>query len=201
MARFNWTASGQRPHVCHDHCLPIGPIALPALIEKHRRGDDQNASGRQDGAGDVGSRPALHQPEREEEDRRQSDRNGCLGEDAHGAVGEIDAERREVQQVEAGGDERRNHDQPEPLSPVLCSFRAAEDSKAEDAQTPEDGQTVAVNQNGLTSATTVALPPNARSVTLAVRRSQPGQGVTVPLTIVDACGPWDTFVGGGPTAF
>jgi hypothetical protein len=37
--------------------------------------------------------------------------------------------------------------------------------------------------------------------TLTVERLTPGQATTVPLTMVDACGEWPTFVGGGPTAF
>jgi len=38
-------------------------------------------------------------------------------------------------------------------------------------------------------------------ITLTVTRTTPGQPTTITLTIVDECGPWPTFVGGGPTAF
>lgn len=41
----------------------------------------------------------------------------------------------------------------------------------------------------------------ATSYTFTVRRVTSGQGVQVPFTVVDACGSWPTFAGGGPTAF
>jgi CSLREA domain-containing protein len=44
-------------------------------------------------------------------------------------------------------------------------------------------------------------PPSATSYTFTVRRATAGQAVQVPFTVVDACGAWPTFVGGGPTAF
>lgn len=34
-----------------------------------------------------------------------------------------------------------------------------------------------------------------------IRRTAPGSYVTVPLTVRDNCGDWQTFVGGGPSAF
>lgn len=43
-------------------------------------------------------------------------------------------------------------------------------------------------------------PANATEVTFTVRRTA-AAGVTVPFTVQDACGPWQTFVGGGPNAF
>jgi hypothetical protein len=52
------------------------------------------------------------------------------------------------------------------------------------------GQPVASNQP-------VALGPNTTQVTFTVERATPGQAVTVPLTAVDVCGPWQTFVGAG----
>jgi hypothetical protein len=43
----------------------------------------------------------------------------------------------------------------------------------------------------------VPLPADTQGVTLTVSRITPGQPTTIPLTIVDECGPWPTFVGGG----
>jgi thermitase len=42
---------------------------------------------------------------------------------------------------------------------------------------------------------------SADRTTFAVERLVPGLGVTVPLVVVDGCGEWRTFVGGGPDAF
>jgi hypothetical protein len=39
------------------------------------------------------------------------------------------------------------------------------------------------------------------TVTFVVRRVTAGQPTTVTLTVTDICGPWQTFVGGGPDAF
>ena len=47
----------------------------------------------------------------------------------------------------------------------------------------------------------LTVPASASSVTFIVTRIQPGQFTTVPLTVVDECGDWPTFVGGGPAAF
>jgi hypothetical protein len=33
-----------------------------------------------------------------------------------------------------------------------------------------------------------------------IRRVTPGQATTIPLVIVDGCGEWKTFVGGGTAA-
>ncbi len=43
---------------------------------------------------------------------------------------------------------------------------------------------------------TVNVPSNPVSVTITVRRQSPG-AFSVPITVVDSCGPWPTFVGGG----
>ncbi|MFN8633189.1 MAG: SGNH/GDSL hydrolase family protein [Chloroflexota bacterium] len=48
---------------------------------------------------------------------------------------------------------------------------------------------------------TVPLPANPTSVALTVSRLTAGAGVHVPLTVVDRCGDWPTFVGAGPAAF
>lgn len=47
------------------------------------------------------------------------------------------------------------------------------------------------------SGTTVTLPPGTVEVILTVERVVAGQPTTVPLTVVDTCGEWSTFVGGG----
>ena len=39
------------------------------------------------------------------------------------------------------------------------------------------------------------------TATFTIRQAAGGQPATVPLTVVDSCGPWHTFVGGGPAAF
>jgi hypothetical protein len=44
-------------------------------------------------------------------------------------------------------------------------------------------------------------PANTHGVDFVVERLQAGQATTVPLTLVDGCGAWQTFVGGGPSAF
>jgi subtilisin family serine protease len=47
----------------------------------------------------------------------------------------------------------------------------------------------------------VTLPASSNEYTFVIRRVSSGGGVTVPLTAVDDCGEWNTFVGGGPNAF
>ena len=54
---------------------------------------------------------------------------------------------------------------------------------------------------GIVGSRTVSMPGGATTATLYITRQQAGQATTVPLTIVDGCGEWRTFVGGGPTAF
>jgi hypothetical protein len=53
----------------------------------------------------------------------------------------------------------------------------------------------------LTVPTTMPLPEQPASVSFTVRRPTAGQATTVNLVIVDSCGEWPTFVGGGPSAF
>jgi hypothetical protein len=57
--------------------------------------------------------------------------------------------------------------------------------------------TVTLNGQVVTSGQTVALPPNTVGADLVVRRAVAGQPATVPFTVVDGCGEWQTFVGGG----
>jgi hypothetical protein len=47
---------------------------------------------------------------------------------------------------------------------------------------------------------TVALPANTVGVDLVVRRVTAGQAAMVPFTVVEGCGEWTTFVGGGAAA-
>ena len=47
---------------------------------------------------------------------------------------------------------------------------------------------------------TVAFPPDTLEATLSVERVATGRPLHVPLTIVDACGEWKTFVGAGSSA-
>lgn len=47
---------------------------------------------------------------------------------------------------------------------------------------------------------TLPLPDRPASVTFFARRAAPGQPTTLPVTVVDDCGPWPTFVGGGAGA-
>lgn len=49
-------------------------------------------------------------------------------------------------------------------------------------------------------ATPTEVPDGATQLTFRVRRTNPGV-VTVQMTVVDACGSWRTFVGGGANAF
>ncbi|MGE3270955.1 MAG: hypothetical protein AB7P40_19535, partial [Chloroflexota bacterium] len=48
-----------------------------------------------------------------------------------------------------------------------------------------------------TSPTTVSLPSPATSYTFYVRRQSAGTPVTLPVTVTDLCGGWQTVVGGG----
>jgi hypothetical protein len=50
-------------------------------------------------------------------------------------------------------------------------------------------------------AAVVDLNDLPKSATFVVRRVTAGQPTTVSFTVTDICGPWQTFVGGGPDAF
>jgi hypothetical protein len=56
-------------------------------------------------------------------------------------------------------------------------------------------------QTGRSGNFTVPLVSRPPQFTFTVRRAVAGAATTVPLTVVDACGDWRTFVGGGPSAF
>ena len=57
------------------------------------------------------------------------------------------------------------------------------------------GQTI-----GAAGGSATATSPN-QSVSFTVTRQAAGATVTVPLVVTDDCGEWNTFVGGGPSAF
>jgi parallel beta-helix repeat protein len=48
---------------------------------------------------------------------------------------------------------------------------------------------------------TETIPAGAVEMTFTVQRQAVGQATTVPFAVVDDCGAWQTFVGGGPGAF
>jgi hypothetical protein len=52
----------------------------------------------------------------------------------------------------------------------------------------------------IASGQSVALPAGISAADFTVERATPGQATTVPFTVVDACGSWPTFVGGGTGA-
>jgi autotransporter-associated beta strand protein len=54
---------------------------------------------------------------------------------------------------------------------------------------------------GLAGPQTIALASRPTSVTFVVRRAHAGAATTLPFTVVDDCGGFQTFVGGGPNAF
>jgi hypothetical protein len=47
----------------------------------------------------------------------------------------------------------------------------------------------------------IPIESGSQSATFIIRRQTPGQTTTVPLTVTDACGTWQSMVGGGPAAF
>jgi len=61
---------------------------------------------------------------------------------------------------------------------------------------------VTLNGRPITSGQTftVADPVNTHGVDFTVERATPGQPTLVPFTVVDDCGDWPTFVGGGTEA-
>jgi hypothetical protein len=52
----------------------------------------------------------------------------------------------------------------------------------------------------MTNGQTYTVPANVGGVDFTVERLVPGQPTTVHLSIVDGCGEWPTFVGGGAGA-
>jgi tartrate-resistant acid phosphatase type 5 len=67
---------------------------------------------------------------------------------------------------------------------------------------PLDNATVTwPGQPIIAGPTTLDLLAGTRQVSFSVQRVAPGQASTVGLLVTDACGPWPTFVGGGPAGF
>jgi VCBS repeat-containing protein len=60
--------------------------------------------------------------------------------------------------------------------------------------------TVTLNGQTVVSGQTVTLPPSTQAVDLTVERQNGAQATTVPFTVVDGCGSWQTFVGAGAGA-
>jgi hypothetical protein len=59
---------------------------------------------------------------------------------------------------------------------------------------------VTLNGQPIASGTVVTMPPDTFAVEFAVERQTPGQSTTVHFVVVDGCGEWKTFVGGGTGA-
>jgi len=59
---------------------------------------------------------------------------------------------------------------------------------------------VTLNGQPISSGQTFMPPANVQVVDFTVERAQPNQATTVPFTVVDGCGEWPTFVGGGTGA-
>lgn len=56
-------------------------------------------------------------------------------------------------------------------------------------------------QPGRAGAFSVDLPPGTTHADIVIRRQQAGQAAMVRFVVVDRCGEWPSFVGGGPGAF
>jgi hypothetical protein len=59
---------------------------------------------------------------------------------------------------------------------------------------------VTLNGQPLSSGQTYSVPGGAGAADFTVERVTPGQPTTVPFTVVDGCGEWQTLVGGGAGA-
>ena len=73
------------------------------------------------------------------------------------------------------------------------------------AENPNPSGTASVLQlhtlGGTVAGALVNLPAHPAQIGLTVHRVTPGQAATVELAVIDGCGSWPTFVGGGPSAF
>jgi hypothetical protein len=65
---------------------------------------------------------------------------------------------------------------------------------------PLQNPKVTLNGQSVASDQTVTIAPNTHAVDFTVERMTPGQATTVPFTVLDGCGLWPTFVGGGTSA-
>ena len=59
----------------------------------------------------------------------------------------------------------------------------------------------ASSPSGARGTFTVTPPGGAEQVTFTARRATANLATHVPFEVVDGCGAWETFVGGGPRAF
>jgi N-acetylneuraminic acid mutarotase len=69
------------------------------------------------------------------------------------------------------------------------------------AVTRIENATVTVNGNPVSAGSSVPLLAGTAQVTLLVQRQSAGAGSTVSFSVTDICGDWQSFVGGGPSAF
>jgi hypothetical protein len=87
------------------------------------------------------------------------------------------------------------------ITPGNLAFGAA-NSMVEFRVDRLDNATVVVNgRSDITLGQPIGFQPNTRSTTMITSRTAAGQASTVRFTVTDACGTWQSFVGGGPTAF
>ena len=68
-------------------------------------------------------------------------------------------------------------------------------------QTMDRATVTMAGGRSMSAGQTMPLSAGAQTFTFLVGRIAPGQAATVHFVVVDACGPWPTFVGGGPNAF
>src|SRR5262249_20859576 len=61
--------------------------------------------------------------------------------------------------------------------------------------------TATINGSLVSADQVVNLPPGTQQVTLLVKRQATGQASVVSFVVVDVCGVWSSFVGGGPDSF
>jgi hypothetical protein len=101
---------------------------------------------------------------------------------------------RVTQTVVAGGGALQVHVESTPLNTTTNNpLREIRFGAFQNATVTMNGQAVSTGQ-------AVSLAPSTVSADLVVRRAAAGQSTTVPFTVVDGCGEWSTFVGGGVAA-
>jgi hypothetical protein len=118
--------------------------------------------------------------------------------DSVSPVVEACAPRPRVQtQLVPGGGKLQVHIEATPLNSLANNgLQQVRFGTFQNARVTLNGQPVASGQ-----IYTVPDPANTHGVNFVVERLQAGQATTVPLTVVDGCGAWQTLVGGGPNAF
>jgi hypothetical protein len=106
------------------------------------------------------------------------------------------APRPPVQVVQTpGGGRLAVHIAPTAASPARpqSSIQRLQFGTLQNAKVTLNGQTIASGQS-------VTLPVGTLAVDFTVERLTAGQATTVPFTVLDDCGSWPTFVGGGTGA-